>query len=79
MYMYCRNWIVSTCAHGSIAELYVLIFEDALTMQSFSSPTQFPDVSVMRDDSLASYKVSELGKQATLSIIYNIIHSNHSY
>ncbi len=47
MYMYRRNWIVSTCGHGSIAELYVLIFEDALTMQSFSSPTQFPDVSVI--------------------------------
>ncbi len=39
-YTYRRNWIY-LLAHaliGSIAELYTLIFENALVMQSFLSP-----------------------------------------
>ena len=30
---YRRNWIISACSHGSIAELYTLIFKNALIIE----------------------------------------------
>ncbi len=41
-------------AHGVNSRALYAIFEDAFIMQSFSNPTQYPDVSGLWNDLLAS-------------------------
>ena len=75
---YRRNWIISACAFRvNSRALYAYIRECAYNAV-ISSPTQQPDVSVMRADSQAGYKASKQGKQATqtgyISYYYVTVH-----